>query len=240
MLSREQDNVQYYLSSGSLLYEAFPSLEEGPLREGLFALDSAVASFGRAEMAVYKAERNQAARQPYNDDDIETALATFQRAGLEYLDMASGAISDFRLNVESLVERGGKYDTELLERRASAFDVGVRRELANLEIKPKDIERIIEQLDEALVVAKSGDPLALVDHIAAKLKELAGVRAGNDRGMVDNIPWWKIVAVAVFFAITIWALFRCVWRWFGPRCSPSEGLIYVLIAKAAALGFKLC
>lgn len=241
MLSREQDNVQYYLASGTLLYEAFPSRDEAPLREGLFALDGAIANFGRAEMAIYQAERNRAAGQPVADDAIKTALETFHQSGLESLGLARDALGAFRRNIETLAsDRGTDYDSELLERFAAAFDKGVRRELSYLELKPKDVDKLSEQLREALEPAQTGDPLTLIAHIEKKLEELTEVRTSDNRGMVDNIPLWKIIAVAVFFAITLWALIRCVWGWFGPRCGFNEGLIYTLIAKAAALGYKLC
>lgn len=237
MLSRDQRNVEEYLSSGSLLYHAFSAPEERLVSDALFAVDSAVASFGRAEMIDRQTSRYGALGSPATEDAGE-AFRRYHDAGLNNLASAAEILREFR----ALVEAQGPADVDSgqLDQRLGSFSSGVRTELAALEMKPADVERLAAQLQEVISVARDGDALRLLDHIIGKVEELAKVRAGDDRGMVDNIPWWKVVAVAVFFAIAVWALIKCGWRWFGWSCSPNEALIYVLIAKAAGLGYKLC
>jgi hypothetical protein len=242
MLTRDQYNVHEYLKSGSLFYEAFSTPEERPMRDVLLGLDGAIASFGRAEMMVRQVERDTFMPVRHSPWSMDETLSHYHRAGLNSLSDASESLREFRAFVAAQTEqqRGRDFDARRLDERLARFDRGVRVELGSLELKANDVERLIGQLDQALAVAREGDPLRLLDHIGGKLDELAKVRRGEDRGMVDNIPWWKIVAVAAFFAIAVWALIKCGWRWFGWSCSPNEALIYVLIAKAAALGYYLC
>lgn len=244
MLSRDQWNVEEYLRSGPLLYQAVGSPEEQPLRDALLALDGAIASFGRAEMLDRQASREDVLlrrgrdRKHTPESRQPEAFDRYQAAGLRGLESAAASLRDFR---EVIQQQGGQDpDRGELEQRLDAFDESLRLELAALELKPADAERLVAQLEEAMSSARDGDPVRVLDFAAAKIDELASVRSGADRGMVDNIPWWKVVAVAVFFGITVWALIKCVWRWFSWRCSTNEALVYALIAKAAGLGYRLC
>lgn len=237
MLTRDQANVQDFLASGLLLYEAFSAPEERHVRETLFALDGAIASFGRAEMVDRQTGRDGVLTRGHRAGD-DDAFNHYQNAGVRALKEASETFRGFRSLAEQ--QQRGDVDARALEDRLRMFDRAVRIELAALELKPADVERLAAQLDEAVSVASIGDPLRFLDHVARKIDELGEVRSSDDRGMIDNIPWWKVVAVAVFFAIAVWALIKCAWRWWGLSCSTNEALVYVLIAKAAALGYRLC
>lgn len=236
MLSRDQEGVETYLASGRLLAESFSAPNEYRMREVLLCVDGAVASFGRTEMVARQLGRDRAAEAIASGWSMEAALDRFNQGGLASLEMALEHLEEFRQSWPKRAKRSVDADPA----RVAAFEQGMRYELSQLELKPADVEKLVDRLSQATRVARQATPEALIDHIRSVITELIEARRGDDRGMVDNLPWWKIVAVAVFFAIAVWALIKCGWRWFGWSCTPNEALIYVLIAKAAALGYKLC
>ncbi len=241
MLNRDQQLVQDYLQAGVLLYNTLPYEAEHSLRQCLLSLDGAIASFGRCELSVRQSARENVSLEINNNTGLTPIAQHYNEAGLNSLSDSTFFLAKFRQELESRSnESKGRVDRRKLESKLVAYREAVRLELSNIELKPKDIEEICEQLDFAIESARSGDPLKLIDFIDEKINELDEVRRSEDRGTLTNLAWWKIVAVAAFFGITIWALIKCVWRWFGWSCTPMEALVYVLIGKAAALGYYLC
>ena len=236
MLSRDQEGVETFLATGRLLAESFTAPDEFRMRQALLCVDGAVASFGRTEMIARQLGRERAADAIVSGWSIEGALDRFNQGGLASLDMALEHLDAF----QGSWPRGNDESFESDHERIAAFEDGMRYELSQLDLKPVDVEKLTNRLREATAVARDATPEAMADYIRRVITELAEARRSDNRGMVDNLPWWKIVAVAVYFAMGLWSLLKCTWRWFGWSCTPNEALIYSLIGKAAALGYKLC
>jgi hypothetical protein len=96
---------------------------------------------------------------------------------------------------------------------------------------------IIEAANPILDLAAKGDVAALYKEVADRAVQLQKLRSSEDRGMQENIPVWKIAAIAVAVGIWIWALFKC--KWWG-SCSLKEGLAYFIVFWISVLIARYC
>lgn len=107
--------------------------------------------------------------------------------------------------------------------------------VADSELKPKDVGRIQELIDEATKIVLSGENLGL--WLSQQAKTLSDARRAEDRGNRDNLPWWKIVIIAVYVGLSVWKIWRCTVR---NRCSRGEKAAYETAAVVLGISLKFC
>lgn len=199
---------------------------------------ASVTLFGRTEMEFQRRSRvaglTKAGFAPETLgglNDLRWRLATqFNLQGIELLDG-----TDRLVEAVTRVKLPG-------DRPAVGDDIAkLRKELyfhiSELEVKPADAQKIIEGITPILDIASRGDVAELYREVANKARQLQELRSTEDRGMRENIPVWKVIAIVIAFGIWIWALFRC--KWWG-SCSLKEGLAYAIVFWISALIANYC
>jgi hypothetical protein len=231
VLTRELQSVEEFLHASASLRQVADDGRGRALVDFADAFVQATANFGLCELRVRQAERLDALGRQEQIGLLRDRSAVANTKGLRSLSNAREALNNFRQELAGYPDRADV---------GAAID-RVREEvpnaLADLEVKAPDIEKINAALDEGFEVARAGDPGQVADYLEERVRRLDRVRRQEDRGTVENIPVWKIVAIAVAVGIWIWAFFRCTW-W--GSCSYAEGLAYFIIFWLAALVSRFC
>ncbi len=231
--TKEQQRILDFMDASNRLKSFVQNHENDLLLETFNGLQDAVILFGKCEMAIQRSQRL---------DDTEEAAGLMKR-GMSYNRRGMASLEAAIESIQGFQEDTGGYDEVELSTRDE--DIAYLREeatyqLAQLYTKPRDVERLTETFQNALNAVVEDGIEGLGAFTEENMQRLLELRGSESRGTEENIPVWKIVAVAAFFGITLWTLMKCKWRWYGRRCTWKEDLIYALIAKAAALGYKLC
>ncbi len=155
-----------------------------------------------------------------------------QERGLDYLGRAMGVADGMAGEVSALDRRPSA-------RAGAEALAGFREEfmllIADSELKAKDVTRIEEVYDEAAKAIAEGQNIG--EWLGGKLKDLDEARRSEDRGNRDNLPWWKIVIIAVYVGLSAWKIWRCVIR---DRCSRGEKAAYQAAAVILGISLKFC
>lgn len=231
LLSREQAASASFLNASVPLREVAEDGHGQGLANfaGLFI--QAVNSFGLSELHARQAERVQALKLPAAGARAAQARSKQHNdRGLRLLEESRATLKLFREELATFP------DTAASERQVRAVREEFRTGLVELELKASDVAQIDAAAAEAFELVRSGAN-SLPDYLEHHLARLEKVRRQPDRGAVDNIPIWKVIAIVVALGVWIWAFFRC--SWWG-RCSFAEGLAYFVIFWLAALVVRFC
>ncbi|NES78749.1 MULTISPECIES: hypothetical protein [unclassified Okeania] len=114
---------------------------------------------------------------------------------------------------EDIASASPVMSTREIEEIVDQMQLEMRRQICQLEVKAVDVVRIEESLSEVFETARQGNFERLVPYCREKISQLYEVRSREDRGLVENIPWWKAVAIAAVVGFAIfWVILRCVRR----------------------------
>lgn len=157
--------------------------------------------------------------------------AAFQKRGLDILDRA------IRLEKQMAqeFEKAKKPEDAIGEAVLSRFHGDFMALVADSELKPKDVGRIADLIDEAVKALMSGENLGL--WLSHQAKTLSDARRSEDRGNRDNLPWWKIVIIAAYVGLSVWKIWRCTVR---NRCRKGEKAAYEAAAVVLGISLKFC
>jgi hypothetical protein len=191
-----------------------------------------IIAFGSSEFEARQAERFEVLKVVSPKAGAASQASSHLNAkGLRHVRYGLEAIKAFRNEFDSF-PKGKVADTDFGD-----FERELREALAELDVKPSDVEKIDRTVRESLDEIRGKGAVSLPDFLEGKLAELERVRRREDRGAVDNIPVWKIAAIAVAVGVWVWALFRCTW-W--GSCSMQEGLVYFVVFWLAVLISRFC
>lgn len=235
VLARDQGAVLEFLTLSASLREIADDAEHG---RGMLAFTDAllqsVASFGACELSARQAERCRVLElQPERAEIASRTSTRHNEAGIRTLGYAREALSRFREDLQRYpkgMPSAGRFE-EFRER--------MREQLVELELKASDIAKISQSLDECIASVQGKEPLALADYLGSQVDRLERARRQKDRGTAENIPVWKAIAIAVFFGIALWGLFKCVFGFFG-GCTLLEGAAYAVVGGIAAAIARFC
>ena len=163
----------------------------------------AVLAFGVAERIAAAAERRKAAGLA-PDPDAEARIRRNNDKGLADLVEAQAGFKKLAGAVASLPP---------LDPAGVATAVqwlgDLKVYLADAELKPSDVGKLAKLIDDSVASVKKG-PGALLDSINSKLAELDTTRKRPDRGAVDNIAAWILIAIAIYLGISLVAVIVCL------------------------------
>lgn len=206
--------------------EASPSFDD-------FAdlLGAATLNFGLCELHDRRALRFESVGgQDFASAHKERSVA-YQTRGLEILDRAirleKPMVRDFMQAEKPTGETGAIAVNRFREDFMSL--------IADSELKPKDVGRIQELIDEAAKTVLSGENLG--QWLSEQAKTLSEARRSEDRGNRDNLPWWKIVIIAAYVGLSVWKIWRCTVR---KRCRRGEKAAYEAAAVVLGISLKFC
>ncbi len=228
ILSREQSaSLDFQLMSSPLL-SSTKDIGEPELADFLEAFIDSCSFFGLSELYFRYGGRVENSTGDSNVANYYNNLGeSFNQKGLNLLTIA---IDDFQEYVDGLpTPPSGTADSTNFVSDSKFF-------YQNLEIKPEDVTKLVDVLDNT-VAACSDSAIENYNYILNKANELKTVRERSDRGAVDNIPVWKIVAIAVFLGIAFLDIWRCIIR---NKCSKAEKAAYKAGYTIASLVMKFC
>jgi len=248
-LSREQQATLEFMSVSQFLRNVADDGRGRGLLEFTEALTHAVSSFGVSELYARQGERHRALgnQSDSGEHPAEERGGHYEdhydghwwRKSRRYNDKGLRTLSYARDTLRQFREDLSNYPTEeyVLGSDVDQFQDNLRENLADLDLKPSDVEKIDEVFGQGLEVVRSQGAAGLPDYFEEQVSYLERLRRQRDRGAVENIPVWKVAAIAVAVGVWVWALFRC--RWWG-SCSLKEGLAYFTVFWIAALIARFC
>jgi hypothetical protein len=197
-------------------------------------LSDAVEHYGYAEMHFRQQERsNIAKRMVAGLKDVERIAQRYNGKGEAVLNHALNTLKILKTIPATEVDKKVKDTNKLTEFQEDFLEIMVQ-----IEMKPSDVEKIRVQIEQAVQVVRANGERGILDHLDKKTVELRDTRKSKDRGAVDNIPVWKIAAIAVFLAVGVWLIYRCLVK--GKNCDAVERLAKGLGKTIATLIISLC
>lgn len=107
--------------------------------------------------------------------------------------------------------------------------------LSEGELKVADMHKLRAVFDDVTGrMLKSESP---GDEIAKLVREAYEARSSDDRGLRDNLPWWKIALIAAYLGVTVWKIWRCTIR---KRCSRATKEALEAAALILGVSLKYC
>lgn len=228
ILSREQKADLDFLLQSLPFKNSFNYADEANLNEFVEGFTNSVSYFGVSELEFRKRDRCRSKssldtlKSVYNLNGIRN-----NTKGLKCLKIASSELKQFQTTV--------KFDKKYVF-KADEFRGELLTFFEELEIKPTDVDKLIKVLDETLSEC-SKSPEQTIAYLQNKSVELDKLRSSDDRGAVDNIPFWKIVAIAVFVGLAVYDIWRCIIK---NKCSTAEKAAIKAGYTIASLVMKFC
>lgn len=193
-------------------------------------LGAATFQFGLCELNDRRAQRMAATGETEAAALLIAKSQEHQTRGLGHLD-ALRKLTDRMANEIAKAEqpdlRAGNAATAQFARDLMGF-------IADSELKPKDVVRIEELVNDALKAVAEGE---LGNLLMRRAEELSEARRAEDRGNRDNLPWWKIIIIAAYVGLAIWKIWRCIIR---ERCSRGEKAAIEAAAVILGISLKFC
>lgn len=197
-------------------------------------LGSATTHFGLCEIYDRKAARGDVLEQgKERTKHYQRLRDREQERGLAVLQRAIALVPEVRTEVTALQKRPAR---GAAAKRMAEMKQDLMMWFSESELKVADMKKLEKAFDEAAGAAAAGGD-TFVDFIESKLKELQKARLSADRGNRDNIPFWKIIIIAVYLGVTIWYVIRCIIL---NRCSTAEKAIVYLAGVVLGISLKFC
>lgn len=228
ILTREQNADLDFLLMSLPFRNSFNYNDESKLNEFVEGFLNAVSYFGLSELEFRKKDRCEGKasfkllKSSYNLNGVR-----YNKKGLKSLSIASSELKLFKSNLK--IDKKNIFKDEEFKQDLLSFFV-------DLEIKPSDVNKLTGVLNETLKECSKG-PEQTILFLQKKVEELNKLRNSPDRGAIDNIPWWKLVAIAVMIGLSVWDIWRCIYK---GVCSKAEKAAIKAGYTIASLVAKFC
>lgn len=181
-------------------------------------------AFGVCELHARSLDRSmEMDLYPERREWLAAEVAKYNEVGLEQIGFARKALE------QMTTELGGlEFDQEQTTKR---LDEGVRElrlAIADWDMKGSDARKLDEMIAEVANQVRDEGIVSLPNYLDAKMEQLDKIRRREDRGSIDNLPWWKIMFLVGMFGWWILGLFVC--GIFG--CSAVPALVFLYIGAA--------
>lgn len=195
------------------------------------SLTYAGASFGRCELHARSLDR-AVAMDLFADrrKSLAADVKKFNEAGLEQVGFARKALAQLGKDLEK-----APLDKKRTVSRMNECMKELRLAIADWDMKGSDAKKLDEVLTEVSNVVSENGLSALAGYLDGKMAELVKVRKRDDRGSIDNIPWWKIIFIAGI--VGWWILGSLYCGIFG--CSPASAVFWIIISTSHLLAFVI-
>ncbi len=160
--------------------------------------------FIESELHFRRVERAEVLGLP-GDEAVTSRARDANELGLRVLDGARRELQQVREDVQAL----GDADPARVEELLGEFDREVRSQLADTELKVRDVRRLGELVDELTGVVRSAGIGGLLDRVEAGIDELVEARRRDDRGDVDNFAVWKVGGLIILLGVGIAFFIHC-------------------------------
>ena len=194
-------------------------------------LSDSIACFGRCELEARSLDR--AVEMDLFAERREWLSAEVKRhneAGLSQIENLRGVFSQMGKDLTKL-----KFDRKKMLPRLDECVKEFRLAIAEWDMKGSDAKKIDVVLQEIVDVVREKGLIGLPDYLDGKMAELQDVRRRDDRGAIDNIPWWKIIIIAGMIG---WWIIMVLWcNAFG--CKPASVVFWWAIQAIHLVAFVL-
>lgn len=171
---------------------------------------SSLNNFGTCELYAREAGRlGNLNIDPLRKQFCEEQIVKYNQMGLSDINKAINYLSGFinAYNPSTEFVQSDEFDNS----KISLMDV-----VSNMEMKPSDATKILNQYNAAFNACQSEGEAGILNFMLAKFTELRDVRNTDSRGTEENIPIWKVIAIAALIGYTIFVVIRCLVR--GRNC----------------------
>ncbi len=199
--------------------------------QSYYAFSKALLNFGEAELNFRTGER-------YNVLSLSSDVVNYSNQQLQQwnergtviLNRAIDAINEF-IDTQSLESTG------VPAARFADMQVRTKLFLAQTHLKPSDVVKVSNALNQMVDKAVAGGELAVVTFMRDKMIELRDIRRTPSRGTEENIPIWKLIGIIILFGLPVFKVLRCLIR---NRCCRTVDDVEALVAFIAAVAVLLC
>lgn len=234
IFSRELRASQDFALGNQSMLDILYSSDDPTVSKIYSQFSDAVEHYGYAEMHFRQSERNLVAKRFVNaQKDIATIANRFNSKGGIIL---TNAVTNLKTLIAQVQKEPVVKPKNLAQLDAFANDF---LDIITLgEMKPADVEKINTELQNCVDIAKKGGDREILNYAQLKFAQLMEVRRSDNRGAVDNIPVWKMVAIAAFLAIAFYLVWRCLAK--GKGCDVVERLAKGMGKTLLTLIISLC
>lgn len=195
------------------------------------SLSYAGACFGRCELEARSLDRSlEMDLFAERRKGLAAEVKKYNKAGLEQIDFARKALAQMGKDLEK-----APIDKKRVTARLSELVKEFRLGITDWDMKGSDAKKIDQVLTEISDVVKEKGLPGLPAYLDAKMADLQKVRLRDDRGSIDNIPWWKIIFIAGI--IGWWIITALYCGIFG--CAPVSVVFWWAIYASHLLAFVL-
>lgn len=232
IMSREQNATMTFMTAANEYRRFLGADPDSPLGDIGNAFIVAFDCFGQSELRARHAERLEALKvKPGTARELWRESNGYNKKGVHAIANMRKLLKKLELEAKKLPKLS-KEDVIQLEQCAQEL----RAQFADLEIKVADVVKLDTVLNECISLVRKEGLTAIPNWIDKKGAELAKARLSKNRGAVDNIPLWKVVAIAVFLGAWIYGFFKC-WWW---SCTLNEQRAAYMIGVIALAIASYC
>lgn len=193
------------------------------------SIGGAATLFGLCDRSAVQIDRDEAAQNNAELRAKRMARAdALNRAGIETLQHVQSLSSELEKEIASL-------SLEVDPRPIQAFSAAMKRQFGELEIKPSDISKLNKLVDEVATNAADWSKDGYFASFERRLADYIEIRLEADRGVRENIPVHKIIGLALFVGIWLYAFLISLFRQNRPVSASELGSII----GVAAVGWLL-
>jgi hypothetical protein len=207
MLNKRQEAVAGFFQSACEFKALSKDWPDESLHKFAEVIINSTALFGETEFYAREAERCkilgiQKEREKFCDKLVKSRNLD----GLQVLSDAPIVLKTVKKQVNNLQVNITRETGKLLKIFSDRF----AEILVDTHLKPSDVGKVQKIVEEVtLIGTKKGMP-GLLSFLEEKTNEYQKARKQEDRGVVDNAPYWKLVAVALFLGIAVIAVIHCI------------------------------
>lgn len=200
----EQQAKLEFIRAISDLRSHFSNSDSPQFLTAFDALTEAALGFGTCELRMRRAERLDVLglAKPEVKSLKSTALANNQR-GL-------AALTGVRPFINELESTKSRPKELALWRKISPDLRAEWRDLiSEVNVSAENARHLVRLMDECCEAVDEDGAAGLGRHLSATLAELEKQRRAPNRGTQEaSFPWWKLVFVAAYFGIGVWAIWN--------------------------------
>ncbi|MBV7296940.1 hypothetical protein [Enterovibrio paralichthyis] len=207
MLSIKQEAVSSFLQSSNPWRDLSKNWPDDSWANFADSLINAVAIFGETEHFAREAERCQVLGiQKDREKQCNRMVKKRNAAGLDVLSDAGAALKKMKKRAKDAKVCSAKR----IKSELAAFESDFADLLVDSQLKPSDVRKVQNVVEEAVSLARKKGVDGMFSLLEKNLDELTSLRKRDDRGAFDNVPMWKIVAVALFLGVAVIAIIHCL------------------------------
>lgn len=128
----------------------------------------------------------------------------FNKRGVDLLQFAKEILSE-------LLNMSDRFNEPLYSKNIEEMEIRIKEVISKVEdiYKPKDLEKVYSIIASYFDSMREEGGKGIISIVNKFIDELFRERQKPTRGRIDNIPWWKIAAIAVYIGVSLFLMYLC-------------------------------